>query len=143
MILSLLLSLTLAYFVWTLVRLETNVRKARSLKLPVVRIPFDLNNYIWVIAQPLLWTVLARMPVPWSSYPDFVRFSHRNWHFLEKSSPAARFGSVWALVSPGGVHLQLVKILYKKVIFSYMSSGAESCFRSQRNLFHNMLDFAS
>lgn len=133
MIPLLLLGLTHAYFVWCLVRLEVNVRKARALKVPVVRIPFDLNNYVWVIVQPLLWTVLARVPVPWSSYPDFVRFSHRNCYFLEKSSPATRFGSVWALVSPGGVHLQLVKFAYRRAIFFYVSSGAESCFRSQKS----------
>jgi hypothetical protein len=101
------LGLVLAYVVWSLVRLEMNVHKARALKVPIIRIPFHLNNYVWVIIQPLLWAVLARMPVSWSSYPDFVRFSHRNWHFLEKNSPNARFGPAWVLVSPGGIHLHI------------------------------------
>ncbi|KAI1211127.1 putative cytochrome P450 [Annulohypoxylon truncatum] len=107
MILSLLSGLILAYFGWSVARLEVNVRKARAIGVPVVRIPFDLNNYVWVIAQPLVWAAIACVPIPWSSYPDFVRFSHRNWHFLEKNSPNSRFGAVWALVSPGGVHLHI------------------------------------
>lgn len=107
MLASLLLGVISAYIVWNLVRLELNVRKARALNVPVIRIPFHLNNYVWVITQPVLWAVLARLPVSWSSYPDFVRFSHRNWHFLEKSSPTARFGPAWVLVSPGGIHLHI------------------------------------
>lgn len=110
---STLLNMTFAFILgfavgvlaWNIVHLEINTRKARTLNVPIVRIPFDLNNYVWVIIQPLVWAVLAYVPVPWGSYPDFVRFSHRNWHFIEKSSPTARFGPVWALVSPGGVHL--------------------------------------
>ncbi|KJZ77353.1 hypothetical protein HIM_03077 [Hirsutella minnesotensis 3608] len=107
MVLSLLLPLGLAFVVWTLVRLETNVRKARALKVPVVRIPFSEDSYIWVIFQPLLWAVLDCVPIQWSTYPDFVRFSHRNWHFLEKSRPTSRFGPVWALVSPAGISLHV------------------------------------
>ncbi|KAI1098024.1 putative cytochrome P450 [Jackrogersella minutella] len=107
MIISLLLGWILVYFIWSLFRLEVNIRKARAFGVPIVRIPFDLNNYVWVIGQPLVWKILSYVPVPWSSYPDFVRFSHRNWHFLEKSSPSSRFGPVWALVSPGGVHLHI------------------------------------
>ncbi|CAG8959242.1 hypothetical protein HYFRA_00012600 [Hymenoscyphus fraxineus] len=96
---------TLSYSMWILFCLEYNVRKARNLKIPVVRIPIHVNSILWVIVQPLLWTSLALLPIPWSSYPDFVRFSHRNWHFLEKSGPTQRFGPIWALVSPAGIHL--------------------------------------
>jgi hypothetical protein len=37
----------------------------------------------------------------------------------------------------------LVKFPYKKAIFIYVSSGAESCFRSQRIVFHSMWDSGS
>jgi hypothetical protein len=84
-----------------------NLRKARSLKVPLVYIPFDVNSILWLLIQPLVWKLLAYLPVNWSSYPDFVRFSHRNWHFLEKSRPIERFGPVWALVSPGGIHIHV------------------------------------
>lgn len=105
MIPSLCLGLTLVYLIWNGICLEFNVRKARALNIHVIRIPFDVNNYAWVFAQPLLWRILAYAPIAWSSYPDCVRFSHRNWHFLEKDNPAKRFGSVWATVSSAGIHL--------------------------------------
>lgn len=105
MLVSLLLGSMLAYLVWYIFCLEANVRTARALKVPVVRIPFDVNSNLWVVVQPLLWKILAHLPILWNSYPDFIRFSHRNWHFLEKSSPTVCYGPVWALVSPRGVHL--------------------------------------
>ncbi|KAK3689095.1 putative cytochrome P450 [Podospora appendiculata] len=109
MILSLILALAAAYIAWNAIRLELNVRKARALDVHIVRIPFDVNNNVWVIVQPLVWKLLARVlpNIPWTAYPDVVRFSHRNWYFQEKSSTALRFGRVWALVSPGNVHLQV------------------------------------
>lgn len=105
MLITLLLLSIPAYFTWTLVHLEINVRKARSLDLPVVRIPFDPNSYTWMIVQPLFWRILDFLCIPTDSCPDFVRFAHRNWQFLEKSRPTEQFGSSWALVNPAGIHL--------------------------------------
>ncbi|KAI1173443.1 putative cytochrome P450 [Nemania sp. FL0916] len=108
MIILLLLSSALAYLIWTTVCLELNVRKARALQVPVVRIPISAESNLWVIIQPLVWKILdICVGIPWGSYPDFVRFSHRNWHFLEKSRPTERFGPVWALVSPAGISLHV------------------------------------
>ncbi|EFY87051.1 cytochrome P450, putative [Metarhizium acridum CQMa 102] len=73
--------------------------------IPIVRIPFGVNNYTWVILQPFVWNLLNCLPLPWSSYPDFVRYSHRSWHFLEKSRPNTALGPVWALVSPEEISL--------------------------------------
>ncbi|KAI1748747.1 putative cytochrome P450 [Xylaria castorea] len=118
MLILLALCPVLVYTGWGLVCLEVNVRKARALGVPVVRTPFDVNGYLWMVAQPLVWKLLAFIPVPWSSYPDFVRFSHRNWAYLENSSPTTRFGPAWALVSPGGVHLHLADPTAIEDIFS-------------------------
>lgn len=105
MLTILFLPLGVAYILWSLACLEVNVRKARVLGVPVVRVPFGGDSLMWLIFQPLLWAVLDRTPIPWASYPDFIRFSRRNWHFLEKSKPTARFGTVWALVSPTSISL--------------------------------------
>lgn len=95
----------LAYSVWAFACLETNVHKARALDIPVVRIPVGGNNQAWVILQPLIWTIFDLLPFAWTSLPDFVRFTHRNWQFLERNHLTSRFGSVWALVSPAGISL--------------------------------------
>lgn len=104
---QLLAGLALAYFGWSMVCLERNVRRARSLGIPVVRLPIDPVNFLWIFLQGYVWRVLDCIPIAWSSYPDFIRFSYRGWHFREKSSPAVRFGPVWALVTPVSFYLQI------------------------------------
>lgn len=106
MLFQLVLYSTLAYFGWSLICLELNVRKARALNIPVVRLPIDPVNFLWVFLQAHVWRVLDRLPIAWSSYPDFIRFTYRGWHFREKSKPAIRFGPVWALVTPVTFYLQ-------------------------------------
>ncbi|KAK8113135.1 cytochrome P450 [Apiospora sp. TS-2023a] len=118
---ALVLSLSvLLYCFWTLICLERNVRKARSMGVPVVRVPFSADSYIWVILQPLVWASLAFCATSkeWGSYPDFIRFSHRNWHFLEKDCPNVRFGSAWAIASPGGVSLHVADAKGSVEVFS-------------------------
>lgn len=100
MFVQLFIALVLAHLAWSLVALEINVRKARALNVPVVRLPVDPVNFLWIFLQGYVWALLDRLPIPWSSYPDFIRFSYRGWHFREKSHPAVRFGPVWALVTP-------------------------------------------
>ncbi|KAL1852810.1 hypothetical protein Daus18300_012054 [Diaporthe australafricana] len=106
MILQLIVGSALAYFGWSIISLERNVRKARSLNVPIVRLPIDPVNFLWVFLQGHVWNVLDRLPVAWSSWPDSIRFSYRGWQFREKSSPAVRFGPIWALVTPVTFYLQ-------------------------------------
>lgn len=106
MILSLLFGLALAYFGWSMFCLERNVSKARSMGVPVVRLPIDPVNFLWVFLQGHVWRMLDSLPIAWSSYPDFVRFTYRGWHFRAKSSMAVRLGPVWALVTPVTFYLQ-------------------------------------
>ncbi|KND94617.1 Cytochrome P450 3A11 [Tolypocladium ophioglossoides CBS 100239] len=105
MILTLLLTSALAYVLWSLACLESNVRKARAIGVPVVRLPIDVHNVPWVAFQPLVWSLLDRLPIPWSCYPDCVRFARRGWHFTDRSDTHVRLGPVWALVTPAAVHL--------------------------------------
>ncbi|KAK8124366.1 cytochrome P450 monooxygenase [Apiospora kogelbergensis] len=87
----LLASCLLAYVAWSAVCLEINVRKARALKIPIVRIPFSMNNNVWMVVQPLVWKVLKCL-LPSIPLELLSRF-------------CALFGPVWALVSPGGIHM--------------------------------------
>ncbi|KXX78218.1 Cytochrome P450 3A13 [Madurella mycetomatis] len=100
-----LLGTALAYVVWTFICLELNVRKARAMKVPCVRIVIDSNNIPWTIFQPFVWNILDRLPIKWSSYPDFVRYSRRGWHFDDKAQTHLRLGPVWALVTPVAIYL--------------------------------------
>ncbi|RYO83349.1 hypothetical protein DL764_009462 [Monosporascus ibericus] len=105
MIVQLFLGSVLVYLLWNIICLEINARKARRLKVPLVRLPIDSNNVPWTIIQPHLWSILDRLPIKWSSYPDFVRYSRRGWHFADKSETHVRLGPVWALVTPVAIYL--------------------------------------
>lgn len=107
MIPFLLLGVTLAYLGWSLVCMEKNVRKARGMQVPVVRLPVDVTNVLWLTLQPVVFAILDRLPIDWFSYPDFIRFSRRDWQFREKAKPATRLGPVWALVTPVTIYLQV------------------------------------
>ncbi len=105
MIIELVASFVLAYFLWTAYCLESNVRKARALGVPVVRCPLDHNNLAWMIFQPFVWKVVDRLPIQWKSLPAFVRITRRGWHFMEKADLHVRLGPVWAMVTPVVVQL--------------------------------------
>ncbi|RYP44229.1 hypothetical protein DL768_009293 [Monosporascus sp. mg162] len=105
MIVQLFLGSVLVYLLWSIVCLEINAGRARGLKVPFVRLPIDSNNVPWTIIQPHVWNILDRLPIKWSSYPDFVRYSRRGWHFADKSETHVLLGPVWALVTPVAIYL--------------------------------------
>ncbi len=70
-----------------------------------MRLPIDSNNIPWTILQPHVWKILDRFPVEWSSYPDFVRYARRGWHFADKSETHVRLGPVRALVTSVAIYL--------------------------------------
>ncbi|KAL9108133.1 MAG: hypothetical protein Q9227_007110 [Pyrenula ochraceoflavens] len=105
MILQAVLFAAVSYLVWSLICLEINVRKVKALDVPFVRLPIDSINVPWTILQPHIWKILDRLPIRWASYPDFIRFARRGWHFAEKSETHVRLGPVWALVTPAAIYL--------------------------------------
>lgn len=53
MILYLVLGSALAYLIWSLLCLEINMHRARSMDVPLVRVPIDpVRNVLWMIIQP-------------------------------------------------------------------------------------------
>ncbi|KAI0440354.1 cytochrome P450 [Xylaria telfairii] len=102
---TIILGPVLAYIVWTIVSLELNARKASALDVPYIRLPIDSNNVPWTIFQSYVWNILDRLPFQWTSYPDFVRYSRRGWHYTDRSDTHLRLGPVWALVTPVAVYL--------------------------------------
>ncbi|KAI1121847.1 putative cytochrome P450 [Nemania abortiva] len=101
------LGVNLAYIIWTIVCLEANVRKAKALKVPIIRLPIDSNNNIWILLQSFVWEILDKLPIAWSSYPRFVRLSRRGWLFTEKAKIHEQEGPVWALVTPVAINIQV------------------------------------
>lgn len=105
MISQILLGSVLAYVGWTITCLEANVRKARRFKVPIVRLPVDVNNIFWILLQPHVWKILDRLPFEWLSYPRFLRLSRRGWYFAERAELHVDLGRVWVLVTPMAINL--------------------------------------
>jgi hypothetical protein len=58
-----------------MVSLELDVRKARALGWPAVRLPIDTNNTLWILFQPYVWMLVDSLPIAWAQYPDLYASS--------------------------------------------------------------------
>ncbi len=82
--------------------MEVNVRRARTMRIPLVRIPIDPMNVLWLILEPPLFRMLDRLPF---SYGNFGYYSRRGWHFRDKAESHLNYGSAWAIVTPREIYL--------------------------------------
>ena len=102
MIVQILLSLCVAYLTWSIFTMEINYRRASSIGIPLVRLPVDPMNSIWLVLEPSLWRLLDRLPFSWGT---FGRYSRRGWHFHDKAESHLRYGPAWALVTPRDIYV--------------------------------------
>jgi hypothetical protein len=107
MVISLVVGLVLTYVIWSLVDLEINVYRASSMRIPLVRLPIDQNNVVWIIVEPYVWAVVDSLPIQWSSWPSFVRYARRGWHFRDKAQGHLRMGPLYAIVTPMSITVQV------------------------------------
>jgi hypothetical protein len=54
MIAEILLGLGVIYLAWSLIAMEINYRRASSMGIPLVRLPVDPMNIVWLILEPPL-----------------------------------------------------------------------------------------
>lgn len=99
------LAALVAYCSYTLICLELNYQRARSMKIPLVRIPIDPLNIPFQVLEPHVFKLLDRLPS--ALLPSFVPYLRRGWFFLDKATSHIRYGHIYALVSPGGIHIQV------------------------------------
>ena len=93
------LALYLGWSSWTL---EANYRKARSMNIPLIRLPIDPTNVLWLIIQPHFWGMLDRLPI---NYGAFGSYGRRGWFFPDKASSHLRWGPIFALVTPKDIYV--------------------------------------
>ncbi|KAK2746825.1 hypothetical protein FQN57_002867 [Myotisia sp. PD_48] len=103
MLLLILAGLALGYFVWSLVALELNYRRAAAIGITRVRLPIDSYNVIWVVMGPYLWQILDRLPI---NLGNLERFGRRGWQFWDKADAHLEYGNTWALVTPVNIYVQ-------------------------------------
>lgn len=93
------------YMGWCFICLERNIKRASSMQTPLVRLPIDPLNLLWQVFGTHVFKIVDLLPP--ILLPRFVRYMRRGWFFGDKADSHLRYGPVWALVSPGGIHIQL------------------------------------
>jgi hypothetical protein len=93
------------YMGWSFICLELNYKRASTMHVPLVRVPVDPMNILWQVFGTHVFKLLDL--VPSFFLPRFVRYMRRGWFFLDKADSHLRYGPVWAVVSPGGIHMQI------------------------------------
>lgn len=102
MIVQVLIGLIVTYLIWSIVAMEINYKRASSMRIPLVRLPIDPINIVWIIIEPTLWRLLDRLPINWGV---FGRYSRRGWHFYDKAESHLHYGPIWALVTPCDIYV--------------------------------------
>lgn len=98
MFLLVFLSLLIAYFVWTLVRLINNYNEAKKIGLPVIILPVDPASPLWMFTKDYLKPVLTKLPFGLGTWAGRAEVG---WTYFEKYSIHAKYGDAFVLVSPG------------------------------------------
>ncbi|KAF2846612.1 cytochrome P450 [Plenodomus tracheiphilus IPT5] len=94
-----------AYVCWTLVCLEINYRRAKSIGFPLIRVPIDPLNVPFQVIEPHLFKLFDLLPS--SLLPEFVPYLRRGWFFLDKADSHLRYGPIFAVVTPRSLHIQV------------------------------------
>lgn len=105
MIAQFLLGIGIVYLSWSLIAMEINYRRAASMGIPLVRLPVDPKNILWMVLEPSIWRLLDHLPFDWGT---FRRYSRRGWHFHDKARSHLQYGPVWALVTPCDIYVHVV-----------------------------------
>lgn len=82
--------------------MEINYRRASSMGIPLLRLPVDPLNLIWLILEPPLWRLLDHLPFSWGS---FGHYSRRGWQFHDKAESHLQYGPIWAVVTPCDIYV--------------------------------------
>jgi len=103
------------YATWSAVTLEQNYRRASTMGIPLVRVPVDPLNIPWQVVEPHFWTLIDYLHLPLPRNSVLLR---RGWHFHVKADMHEEMGTVWAIVTPGGIHLNVCDAEALREIFA-------------------------
>ena len=93
-----------AWLLYSGLALINNVRRARSMKVPLVVVPISPMNILWIVIEPLFFKVLDSLPF---KFGNFSRYGRRGWHFHDKAASHVELGDAWALVTPRETFLNI------------------------------------
>ncbi|KAK8170658.1 cytochrome P450, partial [Phyllosticta citribraziliensis] len=89
----------LSYFLWNLIGIIKNIRKARAIGIPVVWSPVSPENPIWIICSKKVAPYIRRLP-----FGDWTDYSTIDWTWNDRENDfkvLRKYGKVFAHVMPG------------------------------------------
>lgn len=130
---SIIFTALIAWVLWTVTSLRSNLEVARRTGLPVIISPVNPSNPLWMIAYKVLpiIRILKRLPF---GLGQFARCTYQGWCFDENYALHAELGEAFVLVSPSSSELVLanpdasVEVLaQRKEFFKSESMYSKSC----------------
>ncbi|TGO15133.1 hypothetical protein BTUL_0044g00720 [Botrytis tulipae] len=94
--------LALGYLLWSIIAMEINHLRASKMGIPLIRLPVDPMNMIWLILEPFLWRFLDQLPI---NFGSFGHYSRRGWHFHDKATSHLKYGPIYGLVTPCDIYV--------------------------------------
>lgn len=105
----------LSYWFWSLYTLEENVKKAKAIGVPFVRVQVDAMNVLWLVFEPYFCFFLDIFRI---GQADFKRYARRGWFWRVKETSHLQHGKIWALCSPTDVLVNVADLKAIQEIFS-------------------------
>ena len=99
----------------TVFRLLANYRAAKNTGLPIVLSPVAHLNPVWILVQPVLAPILAKLPFGLGS---FTRYNTLSWFYGDKYRMHEEYGKVFMHVTPGENELHVADPSVNQQIFS-------------------------
>ncbi|PQE22650.1 cytochrome P450 protein [Rutstroemia sp. NJR-2017a BVV2] len=97
----------LAWPIYVLCCLGLNYRKARKIGLPLVVLPIDCGNPLWMSVDTTILPFFRRLPF---RYNNFIRFSYRGWEIHDRYRAHQEFGDAFIFVTPGKNWVQVCNV---------------------------------
>ena len=97
-------ALLLGIVLYALNKLLINYNAARSTGLPVIVLPFDCGNPLWLIIDRKIVQLVQCIPF---CSGTFTRFNWRGWEILDRFRAHQQLGDAIFFVTPGKNYLQI------------------------------------
>lgn len=99
-----LLALFLGWVFYVLYGLKVNYDDARKTGLPLIVLPFDSANPLWMVVDRKVVQLVRQIPF---CSGNFTRFNWRGWEIHDRYRAHQQLGDALLFVTPGKIYLQL------------------------------------
>ncbi|TVY12897.1 Secologanin synthase [Lachnellula arida] len=94
----------LGWVLYVLYCLALNYKRARKIGLPVVILPIDCGNPLWMSIDTRILPFFKRLPF---GFRNFTRFNYRGWEIKDRYRAHQALGDAFIFVTPGKIWLQV------------------------------------